>query len=220
MIKAVNWETAVPILPHLGELVAGLLVFGILMWVFAARVAPRLEQIYQERTSAIEGGLKRAEQAQEEADKRLAEYREQLADAREEGNRIREQARAQGADIVAEMRHQAQEEAARITASAQSQLEAERRSAQAQLRSEIGGLATSLAGRIVGESLADEARQRRIVDRFLAELEADETDASGPHGNPPRGTGDPDEPAGERAGTGARAGAHAAGSRDREPGGA
>ena len=33
-------------------------------------------------------------------------------------------------------------------------------------------LATGLAGRIVGESLDDEARQSRVVERFLADLEA------------------------------------------------
>ena len=32
-------------------------------------------------------------------------------------------------------------------------------------------MATTLAGRIVGESLEDEARQSRVVERFLAELE-------------------------------------------------
>ena len=32
-------------------------------------------------------------------------------------------------------------------------------------------LAVELAGRIVGESLEDEARQRRTVENFLAELE-------------------------------------------------
>ena len=36
---------------------------------------------------------------------------------------------------------------------------------------EVGLLATSLAGRIVGESLEDEARQSRVVERFLADLE-------------------------------------------------
>ena len=44
-----------------------------------------------------------------------------------------------------------------------------------QLRNEIGGLATTLAGRIVGESLEDDERARRTVDRFLADLESDET---------------------------------------------
>lgn len=171
-MPAIAWSSAAPVIPHPGELIAGLLVFGLLMWVFAAKISPRLEAVYRQRADAIEGGIKRAEIAQAEADRRLEEYRHQLADARDEGNRIREEARAQGAAIVAEMRQQAQEEAARITASAQSQLEAERRSAQVQLRAEIGGLATALASKIVGESLEDEARRRRTVDRFLGELEA------------------------------------------------
>ena len=33
-------------------------------------------------------------------------------------------------------------------------------------------LATELASRIVGESLADSARQSRVVDRFLDDLES------------------------------------------------
>ena len=40
------------------------------------------------------------------------------------------------------------------------------------LRGEVGRLSTDLAGRIVGESLEDEARQKGIVERFLAELES------------------------------------------------
>ncbi len=35
-------------------------------------------------------------------------------------------------------------------------------------------MSTELAGRIVGESLEDETRQRNIVERFLAELESGE----------------------------------------------
>ena len=54
------------------------------------------------------------------------------------------------------MRQQAQEESARLLTNAKSQIEAERASAVTQLRTEVGGLATSLAGRIVGESLSDD----------------------------------------------------------------
>ena len=51
------------------------------------------------------------------------------------------------------------------------QIEAERQQALTALRTEVGNLATELASRIVGESLTDEARQSRMVDRFLDELE-------------------------------------------------
>ncbi|MFP5415268.1 MAG: F0F1 ATP synthase subunit B, partial [Actinomycetes bacterium] len=55
---------------------------------------------------------------------------------------------------------------------AKTQIEAERAAAVTQLRTEVGGLATTLAGRIVGESLDDDERARRTVDRFIADLEA------------------------------------------------
>ncbi len=70
------------------------------------------------------------------------------------------------------MRGQAQAEAARIVDNAHRQVEAERQQAVVSLRQEVGALSTTLAGKIVGESLEDEVRQKGIVDRFLAELEA------------------------------------------------
>ena len=69
------------------------------------------------------------------------------------------------------MREQAQAEARRVTEAAQAQIEAERQQALNALRAEVGTLSTELASRIVGESLTEEARQRRMVDRFLDELE-------------------------------------------------
>ena len=70
------------------------------------------------------------------------------------------------------MREQAQSEASRIVEHGKAQIEAERQAAVASLRTEVGTLATTLAGRIVGESLDDDARQGRVVERFLADLES------------------------------------------------
>ncbi len=160
-----------PLIPSTPELIIGticfLLVFGILGKVFL----PRIQKILAERTDLIEGGLNRADEAQAEAKQLLEDYRQQLADARHEAARMREEAREQGAQIIAEMREQAQAEARRLTESAQAQIESERQQALTSLRAEVGALATELASRIVGESLADEARQSRMVDRFLDELE-------------------------------------------------
>ena len=125
----------------------------------------------QERTEKIEGGLERAEAAQAEAQQVLEQYRQQLADARHEAARLREEAREQGAQIIAEMREEAQAEARRLTEAAQAQIQSERQQALTALRSEVGALSTDLASRIVGESLNDEARQSRVVDRFLDDLE-------------------------------------------------
>lgn len=172
--EGINYQTAPPIIPHTAELVFGFVALAIIYWVVAKWVAPRLETVLDERAAAIEGGIAKAEQAQAEASAALADYQAQLAEARVEASRIREDARAEGAQIIAELRTRAQEEADRITAAAHAQIAADRQSATSQLRAEVGALATELASRIVGESLADQALQSRVVDRFLAELEESE----------------------------------------------
>jgi F-type H+-transporting ATPase subunit b len=170
--EGVGWPDALPLLPHPAELIIGLIAFAILYWIYATKVVPRMEAMYEERAAAIEGGMQQAEEAQAEARAALEKYNAQLAGARTEANEIRETAREQGASIVAEMRGQAQAEAARITESAKRQVDAERQQAVVALRQEVGALSTTLASKIVGESLEDEVRQNGIVDRFLAELEA------------------------------------------------
>jgi len=159
------------LLPPVGELIVGTLAFLAVLVVLGRMLLPRITATLAERADLIEGGIKRAEAAQAEANATLEQYRAQLAEARHEAARLREDAREQGAAIVAEMREQAQAEARRITDASHAQIEADRAAALASLRTDVGALATELAGRIVGESLADEARAHRVIDRFLDELE-------------------------------------------------
>jgi F-type H+-transporting ATPase subunit b len=160
-----------PLLPSWPEFIIGTILFALVFGALAKFLLPRAQQTLTERTDQIEGGLARAEEAQAEAEQLLEQYRQQLAEARHEAARLREEAREQGAQIIAEMREQAQAEARRVTEAAQVQIEAERQQALTALRAEVGTLSVELAGRIVGESLTDEARQGRMVDRFLDELE-------------------------------------------------
>jgi F-type H+-transporting ATPase subunit b len=83
-------EEPSPLLPHTAEIIIGLVAFGVLYYFLRKYVLPVFERTYAERTAAIEGGIKQAEQAQAEAQRTLEEYRAQLADAREEAARIRD----------------------------------------------------------------------------------------------------------------------------------
>ena len=172
VVRAAEEGELNPLVPHPIEIILALVVFGILFFAVKKFVVPAFEATYAERTAAIEGGLAAAETKQAEADAKLAELEQQLSEARHEAARIREEAREQGAAIIAEMRQQAQAESARIVEHGKTQIEAERQQAVTSLRAEVGALATGLAGRIVGESLEDEARQSRVVERFLADLES------------------------------------------------
>jgi len=160
-----------PLIPHTAEIIVGFIAFSLLYIVLRRSVVPMFEKAFAARTEAIQGGMERAEKAQREAEVALSQYKAQLSEARGEAQSIREEARVQGASIIEEMRTKAQEEAARITAAAQAAIEAERQQAINSLRNEVGTLATQLASKIVGEALDDQARQSRIVDRFLSDLE-------------------------------------------------
>ena len=164
-----------PLLPeHWSEFFVGIALALIIWAVIAKKVVPMFEATYAERTAEIQGGIEKAERAQADAARALAEYTAQLAAAREEAGRIREEARQQAALIAAEIKQQAQEDSARLLATAKAQIDAERAHVVHELRAEVGGLATQLAGKIVGESLEDDERARRSVERFIAELEAQE----------------------------------------------
>lgn len=167
-------EGANPLFPNVWEMAITLIGFLILLFLVVKFVVPAFERVYSERTEAIEGGLAKAKAAQAEAAAARDEYNQQLESARLEAQKIREEARFEGEKILADFKDRANAESARITENAHRTIEAERAAAVISLRGEVGVLATTLASKIVGESLDDDARAQRVVDRFLVDLEAEQ----------------------------------------------
>ena len=161
-----------PLIPATAEIIVGTIAFLLLFFVLKKFAFPMFEKTYQERTEAIEGGIKKAEVAQAEAAAALSEYQAALADARGEAAEIRAEAQSERARIVEEARAEAQAAAEAVTARATAQIEADRSAAQAELSREVGRIALDLASRVVGETLEDDARARATVDRFIADLES------------------------------------------------
>ena len=162
-----------PLLPdHPTELIVGIVLFFIIYVVVWKKVAPTFEALYTARADAIRGGIERAEKAQADAQAALERYRSQLTTAKDEASKIREDAKNAGAQIQAEMRTAATAESARIVQAGYAHVEAERAAARENLRRDVGGLATTLAEKIVGEALTDDARAQRTIDRFIADLDA------------------------------------------------
>jgi F-type H+-transporting ATPase subunit b len=168
-----------PLVPNWTEVIVGAIAFGIVFVALWKVLLPRIMKTLEERTDKIEGELGRAAEAKADAYRLRDQWQAQLADARHEAARLREEAREQGARIIAESRAEGDAEKARIVAAGHAQIEADRQQAFNSLRGEIGTLSVQLASKIVGESLDDEARQSRVVDRFLAELDASRAASSG-----------------------------------------
>ena len=173
ILAAEEGEAPNPLIPAVYDIVWSAVCFVVILFIFWRVVLPRMKKLLDERSAAIEGNIAKADEAQRKAEAALQEYTAALADARKEAGEIRDAAREDGKKIVAEAKDSAASEAARITASAHSQIEAERQAALVSLRGEVGTLALDLAGGVIGETLSDDAKAQAVVDRFLADLEAE-----------------------------------------------
>jgi F-type H+-transporting ATPase subunit b len=164
-------EGSAILLPATYDLIWGGLSFLIVIVLFWKFVLPRLKEVMEDRTDRIEGGIARAEEMQQQARMDLDSYKLALAEAREEAAAIRTQAQADRAAIVEEARNEARIAAATVTAAAEAQIVAERNQATTALTRQVGELAVGLAGKVVGQSLEDDARVRATVDAFISDLE-------------------------------------------------
>ena len=145
--------------------------FAIILWVLWKYVRPVINRIAADGQEKIRVQFAEAAQAKADAESAASEAEAQMADAQAEAERIREEAQEQGEQIIAQHREQAATEAERIAANAQAQIEIDRAQALGQLRREVGALTVTSTARLVEDSLDDDARQKRSVERFIAELE-------------------------------------------------
>jgi F-type H+-transporting ATPase subunit b len=155
-----------------GTIIFEFFAFLLILAFLGRYVVPPISKAMSARQETIRKQLEDGRLAKERLEAAEKEYQDALVQTRTDAARIRDEARAQGQAIIDEMRQRAQEEADRVSAREQARLEAERQQVVAQLRTEVGQIAVDLASRIVGESLTDDARQRRVVERFIADLES------------------------------------------------
>ncbi|MBD0690227.1 hypothetical protein [Streptomyces sp. CBMA123] len=161
-----------PLKPELPELVVGLVCFFLIFGILGVVVLPRIEKLLAERRDATEGGVERAEAARAEALRVYEEFQAELTAARHEAAVIRQTATEEGAALIARLRAEGQELRDGMVAQAQVQLAADRVLAEAALREDVVRLAGELAGRVIGEPVAELPRTRAIADEFFAAQDA------------------------------------------------
>lgn len=159
------------LLPPIPELVAGIVAFAIVFVFIWRRAAPALNRMLEARQQAIGGQLAEAEKAKTEAEGLLADYRAQLAEAKEKGNQIIEESRAQAEQMKADIVARAESQAAEIVTKAREDAEGEMSRALATARRDVANLSIDLAEKVVGENL-DRETQMGLVERYISELES------------------------------------------------
>jgi F-type H+-transporting ATPase subunit b len=160
--------------PHANELIVGAIAFAIIYVLMAKFVLPAMNKLLDERREKIQGEMERAEATRIEADTLLADYRAQLASAREESNRIIEEARRTADQLRVDLQTKAEQEAQGIVARAQEEIRGERDRVFQELRTQVGEIAVELAGKVVGQSL-DKSTHERLIDEYIDQVASGET---------------------------------------------
>lgn len=158
------------VLPDVNELIAGVIAFAIVFVVIWVWARPAISRTLAARQEAITGQLTAAEETKHEAESLLADYKQQLASAREEANRIVDEARQTAESLRADMISKAESDAESIVRKAREEAAAERERAASAIRDEVAALSLDLARRVVTDSV-DAKAQQALVDRYIAELE-------------------------------------------------
>jgi F-type H+-transporting ATPase subunit b len=157
------------ILPETNEIIWGGLAFVVLlvlMWKFAL---PPVRNMMKQREDRIRDDLERAERARTEAEEELANYRRQVADARNEASRILDEARQSADDVKRQVQAQAEADAGEIRNRAQEDIRLATDRAQADLQHRVAELSIELAEKIVERNL-DRDTQLALVESYIGQV--------------------------------------------------
>jgi F-type H+-transporting ATPase subunit b len=135
-----------------------------------AKVAyPAIKKGMDARTERIRESIDEADKLKAEAAASLAQYQSSVADAKNEANRIVEEARQAAEAVRADIIARAEAEANDIKAKGREDVEAGKARAIAELQSQVGDLTIALAEKVVERSL-DDATNRQLIDNYINNL--------------------------------------------------
>lgn len=164
-------EAPNPILPAPNEIIWGGLSFLVLFVLMAKWGYPMIMKAMDARAERIRGDLDEATRARTEAETVLNDYRRQLADARNESNRIIEEARQTADQLRKDLMTRAEAEVNELRQRSREDIDAAKGRAMAELRAEVSSLAIELAEKVVGRNL-DAESNKALVDSFINEVGA------------------------------------------------
>ncbi|MBZ4687931.1 MAG: F-type H+-transporting ATPase subunit b [Clostridia bacterium] len=141
----------------------------IVMGVLYILLYKPLMRVIEERDNKIENNLQEAQSAKEEANELLAQYKEQLGQAREEARGIIENAKKIGDDTRERIIAEAREEANKTLEKAKREIETEKAKALGEIRSEAATLAVLVAGKVIKKEL-DTEEHKRLAQEFVDEV--------------------------------------------------
>lgn len=156
------------ILPQMEEFIPMLIAF-IILWIVLAKFGwPKFEGMLEKRENTIKTNLEKAEEARQEGERLLAEYQEQLENAKSQAQTMLNNAQKSGEALEREITERARAEADAMIEKAKIAIEAEKRSAIQELQASMADTSIAVASRLIGEDFSDD-EHRKLIERYVKE---------------------------------------------------
>lgn len=155
--------------PRVGLMFWTVVIFLILMAVLSRFAFKPLYAAVEAREKALEDAIEGARRDRAEAERFLAQQREQLEAARVEAQKIIAESRSTGEKLRSDMLEQTKVQQHDMIEQARRTIQGERDAAIAQLQRETVDLAIAGASRVIEQNL-DSDSNRRIVESYLASI--------------------------------------------------
>lgn len=154
----------------IGNVFWTLLIFVLVILVLGKFAWTPLLNGLQQRERFIRSSLEEAKRDREDAEARLREYEQRLAQAKTEASGIIDQARGEAESLRTRLEQQAREDSESMLDRAKREIEIAKQAAVKELYSTSAGLATELAGKILEREL-DAQDHDRLIQSSIREIE-------------------------------------------------
>jgi F-type H+-transporting ATPase subunit b len=159
------------ITPDLGLLFWMTLAFGIVFFILAKFAFPVINGMLKQREEEINTALEKAERTHQEMEKLQADNELLLAQAREERDKIIDEARQIHDKYIESAKIKANEEKERIIESAREMIEHDKMAAATEIKSQIAGFSIKVAEKILQKQLDSDEEQLAYIDKLLDDIE-------------------------------------------------
>ncbi len=166
--EAAGTEQSSPFAGDFGTALWTLVIFGAVLWVLSKYAWGPILDALQGREQFIRDSLEQAKRQRDEAEQRLKEYEEKLADARTETAAILDEARRDAEALKAREGDRTKAEADKLLDRAKREIEIAKDTAIKDLYSRAAALATTAAGRILEREISPSDHERLIADSIAA----------------------------------------------------
>ena len=158
------------ITPQLGLLFWQTVLFLLLLFILTKFAWKPIMASLHEREDSIESALRMADQAKVEMQQLKAGNEKLLAEARQERDRMMQEAQVMANQFRETEKAKAVEEANRITQQAREAIQQEKNAALAEVKNTAAQLSVDIAERILRRELAEPAAQTQLVDAYLKDV--------------------------------------------------